>query len=67
MLVEIQLKYILEKKNISERELSRRTGIRQGTINDMCNNVSKQISVANLALICDELNIDISDLLKLKK
>ncbi|MDY8021186.1 helix-turn-helix transcriptional regulator [Paenibacillus polymyxa] len=63
--VDINLKAILEKLDLSEREVARRTGIRQATINNMCNNDIKQISLKNLAIICDELGIEISELLVL--
>ncbi|PYY28290.1 helix-turn-helix domain-containing protein [Paenibacillus illinoisensis] len=61
---EIKLDSIIERKNISRRELAKRTGIRRATINDLCNNKAKHISLENLALICDELDIiDVSELL----
>ncbi|MWV44903.1 helix-turn-helix domain-containing protein [Paenibacillus sp. HJL G12] len=63
----INLQYILDKKNISARELAKRTGIRHPTISEMCNNSSKHLPLKNIALICDELEIDVSDLLILKK
>ncbi|UOD84527.1 XRE family transcriptional regulator [Paenibacillus polymyxa] len=65
--VDINLKAILKKFEISEREISRRTGIRQATINNMCNNDVKQISLKNISLLCDELGIDISELLTLNR
>lgn len=65
--VDINLKAILNKFEISEREISRRTGIRQATINNMCNNDVKQISLKNISLLCDELGIDISELLTLNR
>lgn len=66
-LVDINLKEILVKKNLSERELARRTGIRQATINSMCNNEVKLVSLKNVAVICEELNIDIDELLQIRK
>jgi putative transcriptional regulator len=65
--VDINLKSILIKFEISEREIARRTGIRQATINNMCNNDVKQISLKNISILCDELGIDISELLTLNK
>jgi putative transcriptional regulator len=63
---EIRLESILARKNISRRELAKRTGIRRATVNDLCNNKAKQISLENLALICDELDvIDVSEILVL--
>ncbi|QWU14350.1 helix-turn-helix domain-containing protein [Paenibacillus sophorae] len=65
--VEILLNDILDRKDISRRELSRRTKIRQSTINEMCNNTIKRLPLENIALICDELEIEIHELLRLKK
>ncbi|MFI2856859.1 helix-turn-helix domain-containing protein [Paenibacillus sp. JSM ZJ436] len=64
--VDICLKQIIQERGISERELSRRTGIRQPTINAMCNNQSSSIPLKNLANICGILECDISDVLKLR-
>lgn len=63
----INLQNILDKKNISARELSKRTGIRHPTISDMCNNTTRQLPLKNIELICDVLDIDVSELLILKK
>ncbi|MBT2759905.1 helix-turn-helix transcriptional regulator [Paenibacillus sp. ISL-20] len=65
--VDIKLKEILLKANLSERELARRTGIRQATINSMCNNEVKLVSLKNVAAICEVLDVDINDLLILHK
>jgi putative transcriptional regulator len=67
MEIYIKLKEILEEKGISERELSRITGIRQPTINEMCRNQSKRIPLENLAKICEVLDVDIPDILELQK
>lgn len=65
---EITLEQILVSKDISKRELSRVTGIRHSTINDLCNNKVKQIPLSNLAAICKALNItDLNDIFKLHK
>lgn len=65
--VDIKLKEILSMHKLSERELARRTGIRQATINGMCNNEVKLLSLKNIAAICETLEIEISDLLKIRK
>lgn len=65
--VDIKLKEILATHKLSERELARRTGIRQATINSMCNNEVKMISLRNIAVICEVLDIDIDELLIVKK
>ncbi|WP_405169359.1 helix-turn-helix domain-containing protein [Paenibacillus sp. FSL H3-0286] len=63
--VEIMLENILTSKDISRRELARKTQIRPSTINEMCNNTSKMIPLENIASICVALEIEISDLFKL--
>ncbi|QNR65471.1 MULTISPECIES: helix-turn-helix domain-containing protein [Paenibacillus] len=64
---EITLDHILVRRNISRRELARKTGIRPATINDLCNNTAKQLLFDNLAAICEELNVDVSDIIVLHK
>lgn len=62
----INLEYILNKRGISKREFANRTGIRHPTILEMCNNKAKHLPLDNIAVICDELEIDVSDLLILR-
>jgi putative transcriptional regulator len=52
---------------MSQHELSRLTGIRQPSINEMCRNQTVRLPLENLAKICEVLNIDISDVLELRK
>lgn len=63
--VEIMLDNILISKGMTRRALARKTKIRHSTINEMCNNTAKRIPLENIASICDELEIEISDLFKL--
>ncbi|MCY9760941.1 helix-turn-helix transcriptional regulator [Paenibacillus alvei] len=65
--IKITLADILQERGISQRELSRKTGIRHPTINEMCENKTKQIPLQNLAAICNALDVDITDILKLVK
>ncbi|OMD66771.1 helix-turn-helix domain-containing protein [Paenibacillus odorifer] len=65
--IEIKLDNILKAKGISNREFARITNTRHSTINDMCNNKVKHLPLDKAALICEELNIELSDLLKLHK
>lgn len=67
MKVLINLDSLLQKANMSQHELARRTGIRQPSINDMCRNQTLRIPLDNLAKICEVLECDIQDVLKLKK
>ncbi|MGG1663056.1 helix-turn-helix domain-containing protein [Brevibacillus sp. NRS-1366] len=60
--VQIRLDQLIQGK-MSQQELSRKTGIRQPSISEMCRNESKHIPLENLALLCEELQCNISDLL----
>ncbi len=63
----IKLVELLDAIPMSQHELSRLTGIRQATINDMCQNKTKRLNLENLAKICITLNCEIVDILELKK
>lgn len=67
MIVKITLQELLTTINMSQHELSRRTGIRQPTINEMCRNQTTRLPLSNLAAICEVLGCQISDVLKLEK
>ncbi|MEZ7173579.1 helix-turn-helix domain-containing protein [Sporosarcina sp. OR05] len=67
MIVRITLKEILDELKISQHELSRKTGIRQPSINEMCRNQTQRLPLDNLAAICKVLNCEISDILKLER
>lgn len=67
MKIIIKLDQFLKKNGMSQHELSRLTGIRQPSINEMCRNQTVRLPLDNLAKICEVLNCDISDILELKK
>jgi putative transcriptional regulator len=52
---------------MSQHELSRLTGIRQPSINEMCRNQTVRLPLDNLAKICNVLDCGITDVLELKK
>lgn len=66
MKVQILLAELLNRNGISQRELSRKTGIRVASVNGMCKNEITQLPLDNLAKICEVLKCDIPDVLKLK-
>ena len=66
MKIHIKLAEILESRNISHREFSRLTGIRHPTISALCNNDVKHLPLDNLAKICETLECEITDILKLE-
>jgi putative transcriptional regulator len=67
MKILIQLDKLLEKTNMTQRELSRQTGIRVPSINEMYHNQTVRLPLENLAKICEVLNCEITDILKLEK
>jgi len=67
LMIIIKLNDILKQRNISHRELSRLTGIRQPTISEMCANKSKSLPVENLDMICNTLECDLTDIIEHKK
>ena len=67
MIIKITLQELLSSINMTQRDLARRTGIRQPTINEMCRNQTSRLPLSNLAAICEVLNCNISDILKLEK
>lgn len=67
MNVVIKLAELLEDKRISHRELSRMTGIRHPSISEMCNNSTERLPLRNLAVICEVLECEITDILKLER
>ncbi len=65
MKIVIKLDKLLANREMSQHELSRLTGIRQPSINEMCRNQTARLPLDNLAKICDTLNCEITDVLEL--
>lgn len=66
-MVNFKLKELMEKHNIGQRELSRKTGIRQATIGDYVNNKAKHIGVENLDILCNYFNCEVEDIIEHEK
>jgi len=66
-LITVKLQDVLNRKGMAQRELSRLTGIQQPTINKICNGNITHISTVHLAVICEALDCEITDILELKK
>ena len=64
MSIYFSLKELLEKQNVTQKELSEYTGLRLPTISDICNNKIKALSVDNLQKICDYLNCQPGDFIE---
>ncbi|MCY9512438.1 helix-turn-helix transcriptional regulator [Paenibacillus larvae] len=63
--VRIKLAALLEERGMSNRELSRLTGIRHPSVNEMCLNKTQRLPLDNLATICEVLGVGITDVLEL--
>lgn len=63
-MIRINLSTILGKKRITQAELSRKTGIRPATINELYHELTERINLVYLDKICEALECDITDLLE---
>lgn len=63
--VVITLKDVLDRKKMSQRELSRRTGIRFPSVNNIATNKADRPPLDNFAKMCSILDCDLTDLIKL--
>lgn len=63
-MIRINLSTILGKKRITQADLSRMTGIRPATINEMYHEMTERINLIYIDKICEALECDISDLLE---
>jgi putative transcriptional regulator len=67
MKIVILLDQLLSKRNVTQRELARLTGIRPPSINEMYHNQTVRLPLENLAKICEVLECEIVDILQLVK
>jgi len=63
MPIQFCLQEILDKKDMSQRELARLTGLRPSTINHLCSGQVDRVYLETVELICKELNINVEDLI----
>ena len=63
-MIKIHLSRLLGEKRISQAELSRQTGIRPSTINDMYNEIAERVNLDYLDRICEYLDCSLSDLME---
>ncbi|MCO5475209.1 helix-turn-helix transcriptional regulator [Enterococcus gallinarum] len=65
--VRIRLKELLDERNIKQKDLSIKSGIRESTISDICRGAKTVINFKHLARIADALEItEITELIELK-
>lgn len=63
-MVRIKLSTLLGERRMTQIELSRKTGIRLATINEIYHELCERINLEHIDKICEALDCDISDLLK---
>ncbi len=62
-MVRILLSTRLGERRLTQAELSRMTGIRPNTINELYNELTTRISLDHLDLICEALDCELTDLI----
>lgn len=63
-MIKINLSTILGSKRMTQAELSRITGIRPSTINDIYNEWCERINLEHLDRICEALDCEVTDILE---
>ena len=63
MAIRIFLSRKLGELRMTQADLSRKTGIRATTINDMYHELCERVNLDHLDLICEALDCDLSELL----
>lgn len=62
-MVKIILSAKLGELRLTQADLSRATGIRPSTINDLYHDIAERVNLEHLDLICEALDCDISDII----
>lgn len=65
-MIDIKLRSLLERRNMTQSELAKRMGIRPSTISDLCNNNADFIKIDNLNRILKSLKCGLNDVLEFK-
>ncbi len=60
-MITIQLRALLERRNMTQAELAKLTGIRPSTICDLCNNNASFIKIEHLERILTALKCQFND------
>ncbi len=61
-----RLKVLLAEKNMTQKGLAEKTGIRPSTVSDICNGTIKHLPVSVLNEICKTLNCQPADLIEFR-
>lgn len=62
-MIKIILSTKLGELRLTQADLSRATGIRPSTINDLYHSIAERVNLEHLDLICEALDCDISDII----
>lgn len=62
-MIKIYLSRLLGEKRMTQADLSRKTGIRPTTINEIYHEISERVNLEHLDLICEALDCDLSELM----
>lgn len=63
-MIKSRLKVLLAEHDMTQKELGERTGIRQNTISDICNNKAKHIPINVLNDLCKCFSCQPGDIFK---
>lgn len=63
----IARKEVRENRRISLRTVAAETGVAISTVNRLANNTIRRVPLDELATLCEYLNCDISDILRLEE
>ena len=66
-MIRILLSKKLGEVRWTQADLARKTGIRAATINELYNELTERVNLARPELICEALDCDIPDPLKIEK
>ena len=62
-MIRILLSTLLGERRWTQADLSRKTGIRAATINDLYHELAERVNLEQLDLICDALDCELNELI----
>lgn len=66
-MIRIYLSRLLGERRVTQKDLSKKTGIRIATINEYYNELTDRINLAHLDKICEVLECELTDLIGREK
>ena len=66
-MIRIRLSTLLGERRWTQADLSRRTGIRAATINDLYNEFAERVNLEHLDKICEVLGCELGELIQRDK